>query len=498
VDTPLLSLQGIGKRFAGVAALTDVSIDVRPGEVHAVVGENGAGKSTLLRILSGELAPDAGDIVVAGLRRTGLTPRGAQEAGIRLIHQELALVPQLSAAANIYLGRQLRTRGFPTLDKGRMHERAAELLQRLGFGIDVRMPVSTLSIAQRQGVEIAKALLGEVRILCLDEPTSSITNTERDRLFAAIQQLQEDGVGILYVSHRMDELFAIAERATVLRDGHRIGCVEMAKVSEPELVRMMVGRDLADLPERAGRQPGREALRVRNLAAGPVRDVSFTAYQGQVLGIAGLMGSGRSEVLHAIYGSLSRRGGEVLLNGSPLNPRGPAGAIARGLGLIPEDRKDQGLVMGMSVSSNVALASRKKFSRMGVLRRVARREAVAQLARDVKIRPALPEQPVRSLSGGNQQKAVLGRWMLIGTRVLLLDEPTRGVDVGAKADIYRLIDQHVDAGGTVVLVSSELPEILHLSDRILVMRQGKVVGELHRAEATEEAIMSHATGGRPS
>jgi ribose transport system ATP-binding protein len=494
VVPPLLSIRDLSKGYVGVQALDGVGLDVLPGEVHALVGENGAGKSTLLKILSGAVHPDEGSILLDGQRLDRLTPHSARDAGISLIHQELALVPQLDAIANIFIGRQLRS--GPRLDRTEMRRRTQEVLERLGFDVDLRLPVSRLSIAQRQGVEIARALLDNTRVLALDEPTSSITNQERDRLFAAIRRLRDEGVGIIYVSHRMEELFEIADRATVLRDGQLVGCVDMATTTAQELVRMMVGRDLGDQATQPTRPRGAEALRVESVSAGPlVRDVSFTAYHGQVLGIAGLVGAGRTELLRAIFGAEPIRSGRVVVNGHELSGGSPAEAIGQGLGLLPEDRKDEALVLGMPVSANITIARSRKFSRAGFLRKGRRRREVTRLVSELGIRPPQPERPVGQLSGGNQQKVIIARWLCAGSRVLLFDEPTRGIDVGAKADIYRLMDQHVRAGGAIVMVSSDLPEVLQVSDRVLVMRQGQIVHELDRDTASEELIMQHATGG---
>jgi ribose transport system ATP-binding protein len=495
---PLLDARNLSKRFAAVQALKDLSIDVRPGEVLALLGENGAGKSTFLKILAGTQRLDSGHMLLAGEDYDPHNPRAAHDAGVALIHQELALVPQLDAAANAFLGRELHGGRGPALGRREMRRRMEEVIERLGLDVPVTQAVGTLPMAQRQGVEIAKALLFNVRVLAMDEPTSSLSSHEIERLFAVIRQLRAEGTAILYVSHRLDELPHIADRATVMRDGQLIGTVNIADTSREELVRMMVGRELAELEVRHRKpQPG-AALAVRGLTrAGVLHDASLTVAPGEVLGIAGLVGAGRTELLRAIFGADPVDAGEIEVNGQVLERPSIERGIAAGMGLVPEDRKDQALIPQMDVKSNVALSSWRRFiTRGGWLRKIRRRRAVTAVTEELDVRPADPDLRVTLLSGGNQQKAVLARWVLAGTKVLLLDEPTRGVDVGAKAEIYRLIERLAGDGAAVVVVSSELPEVLTVSDRILVMREGQIVGELSRADATEERIINYATGGQ--
>jgi ribose transport system ATP-binding protein len=492
---PVLALERLAKAYPGVRALRDVSFSVAGGEIHALVGENGAGKSTLLKILSGAVRPDAGRIVLDGRARELHSPLDARRYGIALIHQELALVPHMSAAANIFLGREV-TRGGVTLDRAAMEKRAQQIVDRLGVDIDVRGPIRLLSMAQRQCVEIARALLFRARVLALDEPTSSLTNRECDRLFDILRTLRAEGVAIIYVSHRLEEIAAIADRATVMRDGQVVATVPVAETPRAALVTMMVGRDLANLPRPAYRQPGEIALRVDRLTAPPrLVDVSLAAYRGQVLGIAGLVGSGRTELLRAIFGAEPFVRGTISINSRPFERCSVRGAIGRKIGLIPEDRKGQALFGRMSIRSNMTLASLGRFARGGVIEARARQAEADELIVDLDLRPRDGARAVGLLSGGNQQKAIVGRWLSARSDILLIDEPTRGVDVGAKAEIYRIIESLTTRGAAVIMVSSDLPEILQISDRIAVMREGRIVKELDRENASEETIMHYATGG---
>ncbi len=492
---PALSLERLSKSYPGVAALSDVSLSIASGEVHALLGENGAGKSTLLKIVSGSVRPDFGRILLDGNALELHSPLHARKAGIALIHQELALVPQMSAAANMYLGREVTRRDL-TLNRAAMERRAQELVDSLGVAIDVRRPVSFLSMAERQCVEIARALLYRARVLALDEPTSSLTNRECEALFTILRTLRADGVAIIYVSHRLEEVALIADRATVMRDGHVIGTVDVARSSRAQLVTMMVGRDLSEMAPAPYRPPAEVALRVEHLtSAGRLSDISFAAYRGQVLGIAGLVGSGRTELLRAIFGADPIDRGTIAVNGKPFVKRSVRHAIDRRIGLIPEDRKGQALFSRMSIRSNITLASLHRFARGGIIARRPRQAEADALVADLDLRPRDSARAVGQLSGGNQQKAVVGRWLSAKSDILLIDEPTRGVDVGAKAEIYRLIGTLTSRGAAVIMVSSDLPEVLQISDRIAVMREGRIVKELDRQTATEETIMHYATGG---
>ncbi len=492
---PALALEGLSKSYPGVAALQDVSFSVAGGEIHALLGENGAGKSTLLKIVSGAVRPDAGRIVLEGTPLELRSPLEARNAGIALIHQELALVPHMSAAANMYLGREVK-RSNLTLDRAAMVTRAQELVRRLGVDIDVRRPVRTLSMAQRQCIEIARALLYRARVLALDEPTSSLTNRECDALFVLLESLRAEGVAIIYVSHRLEEVGRIADRATVMRDGRVIGTVQVAQTPPAQLVTMMVGRDLSEMQQSPYRPPGPIALKVDHLtSAARLVDISFEAYRGQVLGIAGLVGSGRTELLRAIFGADPIDAGTIAVDGKPLPRRSVRAAIGRKIGLVPEDRKGEALFARMSIRSNMTLVSLARFARSGIIRHRPRNVEADELIADLDLRPRDSTRAVGQLSGGNQQKAIVGRWLSAKSDILLIDEPTRGVDVGAKAEIYRLIGTLTSRGAAIIMVSSDLPEVLQVSDRIAIMREGRIVKELDRQSATEETIMHYATGG---
>lgn len=494
---PLIAMRGIVKRYPGVTALHGVDFVVEPGEVMALVGENGAGKSTLLKILAGAEHADDGSIEVRGEPTAVESPRDAQRLGISVIYQELNLAEHLSVAENIFVGREPRTR-WGTVDFAEMARRSRELLVKLGVSASPRTVVGRLNVARRQMVEIAKALSMDARVIVMDEPTSSLTEQEVQTLLKLVRELRESGVSVIYVSHRMREIFEITDRVTVMRDGRLVGVRRTDDVTPEQIVSMMVGRELTDLYGDQARltvQDARPVLEVRGLNAGPrVKDVGFVVRPGEIVGFAGLVGAGRSETAHAIFGSLPRHSGEVFIAGEHLSPRHPGEAIRAGVGLVPEDRKLQGLFLGLPVRTNVSSASLRDVCRGWFVLR--RREAAlaSRQAEALNLRASAIDVPVRTLSGGNQQKVVLARWLARQPRVLLLDEPTRGVDVGAKAEIYRIIRAIAGRGVGVVVISSELIEVLGISDRIIVMREGRVVGELDGATATEEQVMSLATG----
>ncbi len=496
-DVPLISMTGITKKYPGVVALSDVDFEARAGEVMALVGENGAGKSTLLKILAGAEHADDGVIKVDGRPVQMAHPREAQHHGIAVIYQELNLAEHLSVAENIFVGREPRTR-FGGIDRAAMNRRSAELLAELRVAATPDTVVGRLNVARRQMVEIAKALSMDARVIVMDEPTSSLTEQEVQTLLELVRELRGRGVCVIYVSHRMREIFEISDRVTVMRDGRLVGVEQTADLTPDKVVTMMVGRELTDLfggEAPTGGTEGETVLEVRGLNAGPrVQDVSFHVRAGEIVGFAGLIGAGRSETAHAIFGSGVRTSGEVMVRGVPISPRHPDDAIKHGIALVPEDRKRQGLFLGLSVRVNIAAPSLTQLSRAGVVRRGSESAlALAQTER-LNLKAAAADVEVRTLSGGNQQKVVLARWLALNPSVLLLDEPTRGVDVGAKAELYRIIRSVAAQGVGVVVISSELPEVLGICDRIIVMREGKVVGELETAAATEEAVMSLATG----
>jgi len=493
---PLLRTRGVCKRFDNVVALSGVALDVRRGEVHAICGENGAGKSTLMKILSGVYTPDEGEIEFDGLavRIGGLAH--AQSLGIVMIHQELNLVPHLTVAENIWLGREMRRGWF--IDRERQREGARSYLQRLGVDIDPDAEVSTLSIAQQQMVEIAKALSMQARLLIMDEPTSSLGEADAARLLKVVQDLKREGVGILYISHRLDELDVIVDRVTVLRDGHYITTLDWAGTSIAETVALMVGRELNQQFPPATRQPGSEVLlRVRGLRRqGAFGPVDFELRRGEILGFAGLVGAGRTEVARAIFGADPVDAGNIELAGKRLAIRSPRDAIAAGIAYVSEDRKAHGLAVKMSVAHNITLANLGAVANgLGFLDAARERDVAEQFIRQLGIRTPSPEQIARLLSGGNQQKVVIAKWLFRRARVILFDEPTRGIDVGARYAIYELMDQLAAQGVGVVLISSDLPEIMGLTDRVAVFRQGCLAAMLETRRCSQQQIMHHASVG---
>lgn len=492
--TPAARLRAdqISKSFSGVHALTDVSLDVRAGEVLALLGENGAGKSTLLRVLSGEHAPDAGRLLVDGTAMSFASPEEAHQAGLRVIQQEPEIIPHVSVAENIYLGA-LPRRG-PVFDKRALFGQVRKDLAEYGFteALNPAMLGSELSAAQRQLVEILRALAGTVRVIAFDEPTSSLSDHEVEALFGLIRRLRADGVAIVYVSHRMPEIFAIADRVAVLRDGRYVGDRLVAETDTAELVRMMVGRDLTDMFVRETRIPGEVMLSVSGVSTEDVHDISLQVRAGEVVGIGGLVGAGRSELALALVGNVPMQHGQVAVDGRSVRLRAPADALRAGIGFAPEERKAQALVLRRSIRDNISLAILARLSRLRVVGRRAEREIADKYVRQLSIRTPSIEQEVGNLSGGNQQKVVLARWLARRPKVLILDEPTRGVDVGAKAEIYSIINDLAQEGMALLVISSEMPELLGLSDRIVVMHAGRVTGELDRNEATEEKVLALA------
>ena len=487
----LLNAQHINKSFSGVQVLRDVQFTLRAGEVHALLGENGAGKSTLLKTLFGIYKPDSGTLSVNNQPVTLSSPRDAQDRGIAMIHQELALIPELTVAQNVLLGNE----GREVLNYARMQARVQPFLDQVGLNVPPGTPVKRLTIAQQQMVEIARAVARQARIIIMDEPTSSLTTHEIEGLYRVVRELTVSGVGIIYVSHHFDEIEALADRVTVLRDGNYIGTVNQRDVTQSQLVSMMVGRELVAQLEPPTRSPGEVRLSVQGLSrTGAFQDVSLEVRAGEVVTLAGLIGAGRTEVLRTIYGADTATSGQGQLDGHLIARPTPAVMIQRGVGFIAEDRRQQGIVPDARVSVNMMLTSWAK-GQVSVRESDMRRKVEPQM-QQLGIRPADSNQTIRRLSGGNQQKVILGRWLSAGCQLLLIDEPTRGIDVASKADIYTLLDDLARQGVAILMVSSELPEVLRLSDRILVMREGHLVGELPRAQASEERILALATGAQ--
>jgi ribose transport system ATP-binding protein len=490
----LLRLVGISKRFRATRALSGVNFDLRAGEVHALVGENGAGKSTLMKILAGEVRRDGGRIVLDGRDVVITGPRDARAHGIAIIHQELSTVPAMTVAENLALGREPLTR-FRRLDRRAMDRAARVKLQRVGVAVDPRLEFGRLSIGIQQLTEIARAISENARILVLDEPTTSLTRSETVQLFQIIRQLREGGWGLIYISHRMEEVWELADRVTVLRDGVVAGTRDKEEISPPDVVRMMVGRDVEKLYHRGNRERGPAVLEVRDLTDGAgIGPVSLDVYAGEVVCLAGLIGSGRSELARLIFGAERPRGGSVRLCGAALNASRPRTAIDAGIAMVPEDRKGQALFQEMTVQDNISVSSLAGYTRAGVLNRRRTREAVARSMERLRIRQDAMTSPIRGLSGGNQQKAVVARWLLKPASLVILDEPTRGVDIGAKSEIYEVVDELARSGAAILVISSDLPEAIGISDRVLVIREGRVVHELDSLSATEEEVMLHATG----
>ena len=496
-DDLLVRMEGVDKSFPGVQALADARFELRPGEVHALVGENGAGKSTLMKVLTGIYRRDAGTIWYKGSEVEIPNPRAGRDLGISMIHQELVLAPHLTVAQNIYLGREPRSRLSFMVDDRRQVEQAAELIERLHLKLDPKARVRDLKVAQQQMVEITKALSLDASVLIMDEPTAALTTTEIDELFRIIRTLRGQGVGVVHISHRLEELRQISDRVTIMRDGRHVATVETRAVSMDEIISMMVGRTIyeeapqipdADVPQDV-------VLEVRGLTRGrAVRDVSFALKRGEILGVAGLVGAGRSELVRLIFGADQKDSGEILVNGNLVEVSNPADAVRLGISYLSEDRKRHGLALGLDLETNVALASFNRFlTVLGQVNTKLTRSVAEQRVEELEIKTPSVRQKARNLSGGTQQKVVVAKWLTAETDILIFDEPTRGIDVGAKQEIYHLLNQLAAAGKSIIMISSELPEILRMSHRIIVMCEGRLTGELTAAEADQEKIMTLAT-----
>jgi rhamnose transport system ATP-binding protein len=495
-DEPaVFCLKNVTKHFGGVTAVEDVDFDLRPGEVHALVGENGAGKSTLMKMVHGLYPPDEGELEVGGEGVDFSSPRDAEEAGIAMIPQELDLFPELTVTENLFVGRPRPRTRWGGLDRNTMRAEARRRLGSLGVELDVTTSVKRLSAANQQIVAIARALVGEAKAVVMDEPTASLTERETQQLFRIISDLTSGGVGVVYISHRLEEIFAISDRITVLRDGHHITTQPASELDAEELVRLMVGRPLNELFTRTASDPGEVTLEVRGLGrAGEFEDVDLVVRSGEIVGLSGLVGAGRSELAQSVFGINPPEKGEILIDGQEVKIGSPQAAMQRGIFYVPEERRSQGLILPFSIKNNITLSILDRISRFGFVPRAERRTA-DRFAKELSIRGATITDPVSRLSGGNQQKVVLAKSLAREPQILLLDEPTRGIDVGAKSEIYRLIDDLAKEGKAILLISSELEEVLSMSDRIVVMREGRVTGEFNRGEATQEDVMTAATGG---
>lgn len=496
-DHSFLRMEHISKSFPGVKALDDVTFEVGRGEIHALVGENGAGKSTLMKILTGALRPDEGRILLRGEPVRIDNPSDAQALGISIIYQELSLIPYLTVGQNIFLGRE--PRGFLPgfIDWRELYGRAQALLDQFGLDIDARTEVRFLSIAEQQMAEVAKALSLNADLIAMDEPTSSLTERETEVLFDLMRSLRDEGVSLIFISHRLSEIFEVCDRITVLRDGKLIGTTPTAELTEDEVVSMMVGREIDEMFPRTATERGRVVLEVSDLSDGDeLQSVSFKLHSGEILGVAGLVGAGRTALAETLFGIRHPVAGEVRIEGERVTINSPQKAIELGMGFVPEDRKQQGLFLNMAVRENIVISDLGEVTSWGFLKF----REVERLAQDyvnrLDVRTPSLRQRVRNLSGGNQQKVVIARWLTLQPRVLILDEPTRGIDVGTKAEIYHLLNQLARQGVAVLVISSELPEVLGISDRILVMHEGRITATLNRDEATQDAIMRAATGGK--
>ncbi|MCC5577171.1 sugar ABC transporter ATP-binding protein [Microtetraspora sp. AC03309] len=484
----------MSKAFGAVQALRDVSLELFAGEAHALAGENGAGKSTLVKTLTGVYRPDTGQLLLDGEPVEFHSPADAQNAGVAVIYQEPTMFPDLSVAENIFIGRQPRA-ALRRIDRGAMHGRAAELFKRLGVALDPEQPARGLSIADQQLVEIAKALSRDARVLIMDEPTAALSGAEVTRLFNVVKALREQGCAVLFISHRLDEIFELCQRVTTLRDGTWIASEPVAGMTHDDLIRRMVGRDLDALYPKLDTVPGEVALKVHRLTReGVFTDVSFEVRRGEIVALAGLVGAGRSEVARAIFGVDRWDAGSVEVNGRGLPAASPTAAMSAGLALVPEDRRQQGLVMEQSIERNIGLTGLKNLRRGPVISRAAERDRARDWAIRLQLKFNRLSDAVNVLSGGNQQKVVLGKWLSTRPGVLIIDEPTRGIDVGTKAEVHRLLSELAADGLAVLMISSDLPEVLGMADRVLVMQEGRLVAEIPRDAATEESVMAAATG----
>ncbi|HGD3189082.1 TPA: sugar ABC transporter ATP-binding protein [Streptococcus agalactiae] len=490
-----IDMRNISKSFGTNKVLEKIDLELQSGQIHALMGENGAGKSTLMNILTGLFPASTGTIYIDGEERTFSNPQEAEEFGISFIHQEMNTWPEMTVLENLFLGREIKTT-FGLLNQKLMRQKALEAFKRLGVTIPLDIPIGNLSVGQQQMIEIAKSLLNQLSILVMDEPTAALTDRETENLFRVIRSLKQEGVGIVYISHRMEEIFKITDFVTVMRDGVIVDTKETSLTNSDELVKKMVGRKLEDYYPEKHSEIGPVAFKVSNLCGDNFEDVSFYVRKGEILGFSGLMGAGRTEVMRTIFGIDKKKSGKVKIDNQEITITSPSQAIKQGIGFLTENRKDEGLILDFNIKDNMTLPSTKDFSKHGFFDEKTSTTFVQQLINRLYIKSGRPDLEVGNLSGGNQQKVVLAKWIGIAPKVLILDEPTRGVDVGAKREIYQLMNELADRGVPIVMVSSDLPEILGVSDRIMVMHEGRISGELSRKEADQEKVMQLATGGK--
>lgn len=490
----ILEMKNINKSFFGVRALKSVSLEIRRGEIHCLIGENGAGKSTLMKILSGAYQRDSGEIVFNGKQLDTSSTLQVQQEGISIIYQEFNLASVLSVAENIFMGREPLNK-FGMIDKEKMYADTQEILDKLGVEVSPKALVNNLSVAEQQFVEIAKALSFGAKLIVMDEPSATLTPKELERLFAVIYDLKMKGVSIIYISHHLDELIEIGDRVTVLRDGEHVATDDVDKIDKDQIIRWMVGRDLTNSYPPRTVTPGKKVLEVKKLSSeGVLKDINFSLYKGEILGVAGLVGAGRTELVRALYGADPKDTGEIYLNEQLINVESPKDSIDHGIGLLPEDRKQQGVVLGQSIKNNITLAKIDKITKKILIDNGQERREVQQYIESLGVKTPSQEMLARNLSGGNQQKVVLAKWMFTNSNILIFDEPTRGIDVGAKYEIYELMNKLTEQGKSIIMISSELPEIIGMSDRVLVMHKGRISSVYDRTELSQEKIMKSAAG----
>ena len=492
---PVLELKNITKEYPGVLALDKMNLEIYPGEVHALMGENGAGKSTLIKVISGAIKANAGNILFDGSSYDFMTPALSRRLGIGVIYQEFNLVPELSVAENVFLGQKL-TKGV-VISRRMMNEKAKRLMDEFGIDVDVTEEVKNLTVAYQQLVEIAKTISSDVKVLVMDEPSAPLTNREIDALFGIVRRLKEKGIAIIYISHRMEEIFALADRVTVMRDGKYVGTKMLKEITQAELIKMMVGRSLEEQFPTVEKEIGKAALEVQDLCTEELlKNISFQVHEGEILGLAGLVGAGRTETARAIFGADPKSSGRIIIRGEEKNITCPHAAIMEGIAYIPEDRKKHGALLEMSIRENISFIAIKDISKFGFVNRKEDAAMSDKYIGDLAIKTPTKEQLTKNLSGGNQQKVVLAKSLASHSNIIIFDEPTRGIDVGAKKEIYVLMNELAAKGMAIIMISSEMPELLGMADRILVMHEGEITGELNRGEATQEKILELASGIR--